>query len=481
MKTTETTNFSNRLLSILVMIMLFSFSPVYSLDEIKILPADGSEYDTFGNALSIDGNYLVVGAELQNSTTGTAYLFFYDGVNWVQQYKFMADDAHQEDRFGCSVTISGDYVVIGAERDNTGAFTDSGSVYVFYRHQGGTDIWGQQAKIVVASVSNYYLFGGSVSLDGDDLIVGAIGDATYGPYSGAAYIFNRNEGGSNLWGQRAMLLPGEGGQTYDVFGQSVSISGDYALVGAPRDDEVGQDSGSAYIFNRDEGGSNLWGQQAKITATDGDAWDWFGCSVSINGTDVVIGADYDEDNGSWAGAAYVFQFDSSNWIQQAKLLADDGAANDIFGYSVSIYGDYAFVGADSNDENGDNAGAAYIFYRDAGGANHWDQVEKLMASEGDSGDWFGNTVLIGSDYAIAGATRDEENGTNSGSAYIYTLLFATPTPSLTPTITPTVTITPTATQTTTPTPIPVPIPTQSTTGIILLVILVSSGIIIKRR
>jgi len=150
-------------------------------------------------------------------------------------------------------------------------------------------------------------------------------------------------------------LTASDGSFSDFLGGSVSVSGDRALTGAYGDDENGQDAGAAYVFQYN--GSN-WVQHAKLLPGDGAAFAGFGASVSLSGDYALVGSS-DDDNGSNAGAAYIFHFNGSAWVQQAKLLASDGAENDYFGYSVSILGDYAVVGAlyESN-ANGNSAGAA---------------------------------------------------------------------------------------------------------------------------
>ena len=209
--------------------------------------------------------------------------------------------------------------------------------------------------------------------------------------------------------ERQKLLASDGAAN-DQFGYSVSISGDYAIVGAYADDDKGSNSGSAYVFKRD--GTN-WSEQQKLTASDGAASDLFGRSVSISGDYAIVGADYDDDNGSYSGSAYIFKWDGSNWVQQQKLIASDGAANDYFGYSVSISGDYAIVGAYVDDGS---KGSAYIFKRNG---TSWSQQAKLLASDGATSDLFGCSVSISGDHAIVGAYQNDDEGTDSGSAYAF--------------------------------------------------------------
>ena len=226
---------------------------------------------------------------------------------------------------------------------------------------------------------------------------------------GSAYIFLRS---GTSWVQQAKLTASDG-NAFDRFGNSVSISGDYAIVGANQDDVNGTDSGSAYIFKRD---STTWSQQAKLTASDGAASDWFGWSVSISGDYAIVGAFWDDDKGTDSGSAYIFKRDGTTWSQQDKLTASDGAVGDRFGWSVSISGDYAIVGAYLDDDKGSSSGSAYILKRDG---TSWSEEAKLTASDGAGIDRFGYSVSIGNGYIIAGAYFDDDKGTNSGSAYMF--------------------------------------------------------------
>ena len=150
-------------------------------------------------------------------------------------------------------------------------------------------------------------------------------------------------------------LTADDGAAGDYFGYSVSISGDTAVVGAYQDDGS---KGSAYVFERS---GTTWGQQAKLIAGDGAADDYFGISVSISGDTAVVGAYRDDDKASSTGSAYVFERTGTTWSQQDKLTASDGAAGDYFGYSVSINGDTIAVGAHYDDDDGDNSGSAYVY------------------------------------------------------------------------------------------------------------------------
>jgi hypothetical protein len=223
----------------------------------------------------------------------------------------------------------------------------------------------------------------------------------------------------------------------DQFGYSVAISGDYAIVGANSEDEdaLGAatlgDVGSAYIFVRS---GSTWSQQQKIVASDRAASDLFGTSVAISGDYAIVGADReDEDTSgaatlSFAGSAYIFARSGNTWTQQQKIVASDRAADDFFGKSVAISGDYAIVGADREDEDTSGAatlsgaGSAYIFVRTG---SSWTQQQKIVASDRAASDFFGNSVAISGDYAIVGAPFEDEDASgaatlmNAGSVYFF--------------------------------------------------------------
>ncbi|MBN2592970.1 MAG: FG-GAP repeat protein, partial [Sedimentisphaerales bacterium] len=187
-------------------------------------------------------------------------------------------------------------------------------------------------------------------------VVGAVLDDHDGASRGSAYIFRRD--GSN-WIQQAKIVAGDG-QAGDEFGGSVSINGNYAVIGAIGNDDAGEDAGAAYIFIRS---GNDWAQQARLIPSDGAAGDQFGNSVSIYDGYAVVAAHLDADNGAESGSAYIFEREGQSWAQQAKLTAPDGNSNDFFGQDVSIDGSYVIVGAPYNDDNGYNSGSVYIFRR----------------------------------------------------------------------------------------------------------------------
>ncbi len=206
----------------------------------------------------------------------------------------------------------------------------------------------------------------------------------------------------------------------DEFGLSVSISGDTAIVGALRDDDVPNDSGSAYVFQKVAG---TWTQVAKLTASDAAAGDHFGESVSISDDTAIVGAHFDDDVPNDSGSAYVFVKPGGGWsgslTEDAKLTASDAAADDRFGLSVSISGDTAIVGALLDDDVPSGSGSAYVFVKPGGGWADANEDAKLTASDAAALDAFGHSVSISGDTAIVGANGDDDGGESSGSAYVF--------------------------------------------------------------
>ncbi|MGB7451730.1 MAG: FG-GAP repeat protein, partial [Lysobacterales bacterium] len=390
----------------------------------KLLANDGTASDWFGRSVSVSGDTAIVGAAYDDdngSDSGSAFIFSRDeggADNWGFVKKLTASDAAALDRFGDSVSIDGDTAIVGAPL-NDGSGIDIGSAYIFYRNQGGADNWGEVEKLTADDA--YYLFGGSVSISGDTAIVGASGDDDNGTFSGSAYVFYRDQGGADNWGQVRKLTANDA-NNYHYFGVSVSVSGDSAIVGAYGDDDNGTGSGASYIFSRDQEGADIWGFVKKLTAFDGEAGDRFGYSVSISGDTCVVGAHLEDINGTGSGSAYLYSRNEGgvdNWGGVKVIDASDGAPEDNFGWSVSISGDTVVIGAYLDDHTWPNAGSSYIFSRNQGGLENWGEVDKLTASDAATGDAFGYGVSISRGTIIVGAAYDDDQGGDSGSAYVF--------------------------------------------------------------
>ena len=404
----------------------------------KLLAPDAAALDTFGTSVSISGGTAIVGAPHNDDAcendplcdSGSAYIFQqgFDGQPWGWVATLTALDASEQDRFGDSVSISGDIAIVGSPFDDAACPADpncnSGSAYIFYRNFPGNNDWGQVAKLTASDGGPLDRFGMSVSISGDFAIVGAfVGVSAQGGNVGAAYVFVKPPGGWMNMTQTAKLTASDGAVD-DFFGISVSISGDTAIVGAHGDDGTGDLSGSAYIFVKPSSGWVNMTETVKLTASNGGMFDLFGVSVAISRDTAIVGA-YGENG--FAGAAYVFVEPPDGWDsvpsplhETAKLTASDPFAEDNFGFRVSIRGDGATVGAQFHDDNGFNSGSAYVFLKPTSGWQNTNQEDhKLIPSDAAPFDEFGNAVSISGDIAVIGAHLNSDNGGGSGSAYIF--------------------------------------------------------------
>ncbi|MBN2890910.1 MAG: T9SS type A sorting domain-containing protein [Bacteroidales bacterium] len=374
----------------------------------KFLADDGLAHDEFGRAVATSGNYAIIGAHQNNTQgdfSGCAYIFENNAGIWVQTAKLVPDDGEADDEFGYSVSISGNYAIVGAYMDDDNG-DESGSAYIFYNN-GNT--WEQMTKLTAIYGEAEDYFGYSVSISGNYAIVGAYGNDDNGPISGSAYIFYNNLG---VWEQTNLIITGN--DQGDKAGTAVYISEDYAVVGAMNDDDNGANSGAVYVFKRNAG---TWSQTDKITSDNISENDYFGNSVEISDSYIVVGA-YHEPHPNLIGKVYVFENNNGIGTQIAELAPDNGADGDLFGCSVSVFGDTVVVGAHQRDDNGTTSGAAYVYTYNG---SSWEQIFTLLASDGSAGDNLGFDVNISENCVILGAYGDDDIGDVSGSAYVYYL------------------------------------------------------------
>jgi hypothetical protein len=309
----------------------------------KLMASDAGLTDQFGFAVSLSGDTALIGAHQDDTAggldAGSAYVFVRSGATWALQQKLEAADGAASDAFGRSVAVGPDTAVVGAPFDDTLGGTNAGAAYVFLR--SGT-VWTEQQKLMASDGVTTAQFGFAVSLDDDTAVVGANGDDAPGlPDAGSAYVFLRS---GAVWSEQQKLAAPDGAPD-DRLGYSISISGDTVVAGARLDDVLGSlDAGSADVFVRS---GTTWSEQQKLTGSvSGAAFELFGASVSVDWDTAVIGAERDATAaGMDAGAAYVFVRSGTAWSEQQKLLASDGGPGHVFGGSVSVSGDTLVVGA----------------------------------------------------------------------------------------------------------------------------------------
>lgn len=381
-------------------------NPTTQRPQQKVFASNGSVTDSFGISTSISGDTAVVGSADENNDRGAAYVFTRSNGIWTQSAELTASDAAENDFFGSSVSISGNTIVVGAVGDEDNG-DDSGSVYVFTRNNG---VWSEQTKLTASDAAEDDQFGSSVSLSENTLVVGTfnVAGGSIPPPNiiGSAYVFTRSNGS---WSEQAKLVPSDGAAG-DRFGKSVSISNNRIVVASIGDDDNGSASGSAYVFIRS---NSLWSEEAKLSAGDGVEGANFGYSVAISNDTIVVGALFDENNGQNTGSAYVFTRINNQWSETSKLIASDGGEEYLFGNSVSISGDIIVIASVLSNED---KGSAYVFTRSNGS---WSEQGNLTANDGVAEDEFGTSLSVSGNTVLIGAIADVDHGRNSGSAYFF--------------------------------------------------------------
>ena len=392
-------NTSRGMLSILALVVLTpTLHAQLSHESLKFIADDGSPGDRFGSSIAIDHNTIVVGASLADDlgpNSGSAYIF--DATTGHQIIELLSRDLRPGDNFGYSVAIGNNFIAVGARYDDIPTASSSGiktgSVYLFDATTGL-----QITKVLADDFTSFAEFGVSVAIDSGTLAVGASSDGFSGNLHGSAYTFDLK---SNT--QSAKLVASDF-SSEDFFGYSVDISGDIVIVGSPRNDDHGNNSGSAYLFNATTGE-----QLAKLTADDAEGGDRFGWAVAIEDDIAVVGSYLDSDNGNHSGSIYLF--DTKTGQQITKILPDQGSTDDWFGWTVDINNGIIAAGAIGTSDS--------IRLYDA---TSFAQINKLTASDRDgSTDQFSWSIGLSNNTLVTGATQDDENGDSSGSAYLFDL------------------------------------------------------------
>lgn len=379
----------------------------------KLLPDDGKTEDHFGYSVAIDGTTALVGAykadasNIQNS--GAAYIYSLESRGWQQQAKLVAQPAYAEDTLGGNVALNGQMALLGViGRDDRGE--DSGAVFAFEKQ---ANAWSQKQILTAIDAKAGDAFGQSIALTPRFLVIGAPhSDAPY-EGSGSAYVYERIR---DTWRFKAKLTASDGAAG-DLFGISVAIDGDTLLVGADLNDERAENAGAVYVYVFD---GSQWNHQAKLMANDGANTDIFGVRVALFGDTALISARRDDLDGVGidAGSAYIFERTKDKWIQTQKLVAPDGKADDRFGRGVALNSQVALISAMHHDANGSDAGALYIFKKHQG---QWHYTSKVMASDGVSEDRLGWNIAVTNKAAIIAAPHRDDKGNASGAAYVLDL------------------------------------------------------------
>ena len=383
--------------------------------ESKISTPDGDANDRFGESIAIDGSTIVVGAFRDDDAgfdAGAAYIYTLENEEWVQKQKIVPNHVglglSRIDRglFGNSIDIRDDVIVVGA-MDSRENGLRIGAAYVFERVAQNN--WKEQTRLTPTSLILEAGYGSSVATNASYVLVGAHDDDHSNLTApGAVYAYRRNTT-DGQWVLAQKIIASDP-QSEGRFGSYVAIDGNRAVIGARDLDHDAENAGAAYVF---ELVGDSWQQVARLTASDAATDDKFGSSVAVNGNQIIVGAREVDGVAEGAGAAYIYELVNNQWTETARLTADDGESLDRFGNSVAIEGDYAVVSTRIDD---DFTGATYIFQRFSGA---WTQLAKLVPKRGEPGDLFGQAVALSDFHLVASATGDDDEGIDAGAAYIY--------------------------------------------------------------
>ncbi|MCC6410260.1 MAG: HYR domain-containing protein [Saprospiraceae bacterium] len=327
--------------------------------------------------------------------------------DWAFTAKLFAPDGTPSDKYGAAVDIDGDWAIVGAQD----------AAYILHRGPNG---WEPSSKLLPGVVQPGDEYGASVALDGSLAVVGAPSTDGAASDQGAAYVFAKNS--SNSW-NLVKTIGAADASAGDRFGGSVAVDSFTLAIGSSNNDQTAQNAGAAYIFYKDQVGVDSFGQVAKLLAATGNADDNMGTSVAIDGDNVAVGATGVDGFFQNSGAAYIFsrnQNGTDAWGQVARMRSQQSKENDNFGTSVGISGGWAIVGASNNDLQDDNSGSAFIFKQNMNGINNsWGQRNILYDFNGTDGENYGSSVAIEGNYAVVGAKNDNPYGFGSGRVFVY--------------------------------------------------------------
>ncbi len=404
----------------------------------------------FGISVSVSGDTVVVGAPQASrwGIPGAVYLFSTSGGELTSEPEgivLSSPRSVEGDGFGYSVSISGDTIVVGApwERDlELDDWQRFGAGYVFTKPSGGWASTSDAARLTSPNALSEYSFGTSVAINGDTVVVGT-GDRYT---SGSTYVFSKPSGGWTDLSEAAELSASDGSDN-DMFGQSVAVNGDTVIVGAfladLKADE--EDFGAAYVYTKPSNGWADATETVKLVAPDGAEGREFGRSLSLDGDTLVVGAPFSgyyspyetyreareaEDKTPYLGSVYVYSVANADWADPpspVKITSPDGFPWTRFGWSVSVDGDAIVVGEPQSRSVSEpdgypdiTGGSAYVFTKPTEGWSSASEYRELPMPDSMFYDHYGASVFVSGDMVVVGASEDDnENGPNAGSAFLF--------------------------------------------------------------
>ncbi len=367
------------------------------------------------NGVDISGNYAISGA-VGNSTngalSGAAHMYRKEGSEWIETQTLIPTDNSENDRFGISVAIWGDYAIVGAPFDDiNGSF--SGSVYVYKRFG---QYWIQTQKLSPEDGLTSDRFGWDVDIWENHMVVSSLNDYTENQkYTGSSYFFTLID---DSWVEVNKVFPEDGGN-FDEFGASILLRDNLAIVGAPKHDALGEDSGAAYIYENQD---TAWVFKEKVMASDGSAFAQFGYSASISTGLATVGAYQEIINDDPLGSVYAFRNTDNSWVEEQKIGPPELANEMNFGISNISIGNKLYIGASRADSDGvANSGAAFEY---AYNGSVWEFQRKIHADDAQNLDFYGVSIAMEGEYIIVGAFGEDSGAGDAGAVYVHYLACA---------------------------------------------------------
>jgi hypothetical protein len=393
-----------------------SQAPTVTTIQKMIRGCDGAEYDYFGGALAVKGDWAAIGANGVSSSTGTVYLYKHDGNHWVFTQILTASDGSSLDQFGTSVAMSGNGHLVVAAWSGDGTARDTGAVYL-YRLNSTSNTWGNEQKIVASDGVKDDRFGWSVAIsETGHLAVGATGN-----FTGSVYLY-KLDSTSNTWGDEQKIVPSDGARN-KLFGDVVAMSEtDHLVVGAPWDNDKGNGAGAVYLYRLVNSTTNTWGDEQKIFASDGVSNKFFGRAVAMSGTGhLVVAARVGTYWPAGPGSVYLYRLVNSttnSWDFEQKIVASDGVSVDFdfFGRAIALSETgHLVVGAPASLYG---LGSVFLYKLVNSTTNTWGDEQKIVASDGAQYDAFGHAVAMSeTGRLVVGAFGDDDKGSKSGAVY----------------------------------------------------------------
>ncbi len=358
---------------------------------------DPAANNRLGESVDMKGDWGIAGSNQTNAAgqqIGTAYLLYRDpnSGEWSQALQLFPDNTSVGDQFfGSKVAMGNGFCAVASPLDDENGM-DAGAIYIYKYNGNNPADWTLFQKILGVNANEQ--IGSSLDFSNDLLLIGAILNSDNVPEAGAAYLYAQVPAGTGNWNLVKKLTSNDD-QLGDHFGFDVAVSGQYAIVSANGDDEKGVDAGAAFVFRKDQGGLNNWGLIQKVMAPDGEDDDNFGVSVDMDGVWAVVGANKDDDKGQESGSAYVlYQNHGSvpdSWGVHGKLKDYNGHKGAHYGYSVSINGDFLAVGSRWKKVSHSRAGAVFVYSWENGG---WIEFSLLTDPENAYNDNLGSSIAL---------------------------------------------------------------------------------------